>query len=37
MNKKKNNLLIIGSEGFLGTILVKNLVKKKIFSKYCWS
>lgn len=29
--KKDNNLLIIGSEGFLGTILVKNLIKKKYF------
>ena len=32
MNKKKqDNLLIIGSEGFLGTVLVKNLIKKKYF------
>lgn len=30
-SKKDNNLLIIGSEGFLGTILVKNLIKKKYF------
>ena len=29
--KKQDNLLIIGSEGFLGTVLVKNLIKKKYF------
>ena len=29
--KKYDNLLIIGSEGFLGTVLVKNLIKKKYF------
>ena len=32
MNKKKyDNLLIIGSEGFLGTVLIKNLKKKNYF------
>ncbi len=31
MNKKNDNLLIIGSEGFLGTILVKKIIKKKTF------
>ena len=31
MNKNNDNLLIIGSEGFLGTVLVKNLIKRKYF------
>ena len=31
MNKKNDNLLIIGSEGFLGTTLVKKLIKNKHF------
>ena len=29
---KKSCLLIIGSEGFLGTVLVKRLTKKKYFN-----
>ena len=30
-DKRDKNLLIIGSEGFLGTVLVKRLIKSKSF------